>query len=110
MNIGGLAKCRGLISSPVFTRRIGLCWEATRAPRWTRIPQPWAEKSAQAGLLRDRQQSEKSQGFGDRVPESFPQSKQNKHPWQKCVSLFDQPAFHAEPVHPIYQSPLMQSI
>ena len=28
--------------------------------------------TAQAGLLRDRQQCEKSQGFGDRVPELFP--------------------------------------
>src|SRR5439155_17792162 len=54
------------------TRRIGLCWEATRAPWWTRIPQAWAAQVAQAGLLRDRQQSEKSQGFGDGVPESFP--------------------------------------
>jgi hypothetical protein len=25
------------------SRRIGLCWEATRAPRWTRIPQAGAE-------------------------------------------------------------------
>ena len=53
-------------------RRTGLCWEATRAPRWTRIPQAWVASAAQAGLLRDRQQSEKSQGFGDRVPELFP--------------------------------------
>jgi hypothetical protein len=29
-------------------------------------------RAAQAGLLRDRQQCEKSQGFGDRVPELFP--------------------------------------
>ncbi len=28
--------------------------------------------AAQAGFLRDRQQCEKSQGFGDRVPELFP--------------------------------------
>ena len=41
-------------------RRIGLCWEATRAPRWTRKPQAWAICIAQAGLLRARPQSEKS--------------------------------------------------
>lgn len=41
-------------------RRIGLCWEATRAPQWTRIPQAWAGSPAQAGLLRARHQSEKS--------------------------------------------------
>jgi hypothetical protein len=41
-------------------RRIGLCWEATRAPRWTRKPQAWAISIAQAGLLRVRSQSEKS--------------------------------------------------
>jgi hypothetical protein len=41
-------------------RRIGLCWEATRAPRWIRIPQAWAALVAQAGYLRVRQQSEKS--------------------------------------------------
>lgn len=46
--------------------------EATRAPRWTRIPQAWVVSATQAGLLRDRSQSEKSQGFGDRVPELFP--------------------------------------
>ncbi len=42
------------------TRRIGLCWEATRAPRWTRKPQAWAISVAQAGLLRVRSQCEKS--------------------------------------------------
>src|SRR6185295_2620093 len=91
----------GLISSMMSTRRIGLCWEATRAPRWTRIPQAWAVQSAQAGLLRDRQQSEKSQGFGDRVPELSSDKSQNsinQNRWQKCVSFFGQPAFHAEPV------------
>ena len=36
------------------------------------IPQAWVASAAQAGLLRVRQQCEKSQGFGDRVPESFP--------------------------------------
>src|SRR3989304_9417600 len=44
---------------PIF-RRIGLCWEATRAPRRTRKPQAWAISVAQAGLLRVRRQSEKS--------------------------------------------------
>jgi hypothetical protein len=44
----------------LFIRRIGLCWEATRAPRWTRKPQAWAISVAQAGLLRARPQSEKS--------------------------------------------------
>ena len=101
MNLGDLATGWGLISSSVFTRRIGLCWEATRAPRWIRIPQAWAEKFAPAGLLRDRQQSEKSQGFGDRVPELSSdkiQNSINQNHWQKCVSFFSQPAFHAEPV------------
>jgi hypothetical protein len=41
-------------------RRIGHCWEATRAPGWTRNPQAWAIAVAQAGLLRVRSQSEKS--------------------------------------------------
>ena len=72
MNDRGLATRRAVLTSWMSTRRIGLCWEATRAPRWIRIPQAWAAMVAQAGLLRDRQQSEKSQGFGDRVPESFP--------------------------------------
>src|SRR5205809_2656177 len=58
----GLATRDGSIDFGVSTRRVGLCWEATRAPRWTRIPQAWAERSAQAGLLRDRQECEKSQG------------------------------------------------
>jgi hypothetical protein len=42
------------------------------------MPQAWAASVAQAGLLRDRQQSEKSQGFGDRVPESFPDQTKTK--------------------------------
>ena len=41
-------------------RRIGLCWEATRAPRWIHIPQAWAALVAQAGFLRVRSQCEKS--------------------------------------------------
>ena len=68
----GLASGRQVLGSSMSTRRVEQCWEATRAPRWTRIPQAWAASVAQAGLLRDRPQSEKSQGFGDRVPESSP--------------------------------------
>src|SRR5205814_8030229 len=69
------------------TRRIGLCWEATRAPRWTRIPQAWAAQVAQAGLLRDRRQSEKSQGFGDRVPESFPDQTKTRTRGKSAVAF-----------------------
>ena len=72
MNIVLLPGSESSLKLRASTRRIGLCWEATRAPRWTRIPQAWAAQVAQAGLLRDRRQSEKSQGFGDGVPESFP--------------------------------------
>ena len=72
MNIVDLPGSESSLKLRASTRRIGLCWEATRAPRWTRIPQAWAAQAARAGLLRDRQQSEKSQGFGDGVPESFP--------------------------------------
>ncbi len=61
-NILGLPKSRVGIESSASTRRTGLCWEATRAPRWTRIPQAWAALAAQAGLLRVRPQSDKSQG------------------------------------------------
>ena len=60
IGILGLARGWEVIESEVSARRIGLCWEATRAPRWTRIPQAWAVSAAQAGLLRARQQSEKS--------------------------------------------------
>lgn len=63
------------------------------------FPQAWAERSAQAGLLRVRFQCEKSQGFGDRVPELSSDRSINQNRWQKCVSLSTQPAFHAEPVH-----------
>jgi hypothetical protein len=31
-------------------RRIGLCWEATRAPRWTRIPQAGARVILRSGM------------------------------------------------------------
>jgi hypothetical protein len=46
--------------SNLSIRRIGLCWEATRAPRRTLKPQAWAASVAQAGLPRVRHQSEKS--------------------------------------------------
>jgi hypothetical protein len=51
--------------------------------------------------LRDRSKSEKSQGFGDRVPElsSQTQNSNDINPWQKCVSIFVPPAFLAEPVN-----------
>src|SRR5271169_3264672 len=68
--IVSLASNWSVLESWVSARRIGLCWEATRAPRWTRIPQAWAVAAAQAGLLRDRPQSEKSQGVrGTASPE-----------------------------------------
>jgi hypothetical protein len=78
MNAQDLATRQAVLTSSMSTRRIGLCWEATRALRWTRKPQAWAASVAQAGLLRDRQQSEKSQGFGDRVPESSPDQTETK--------------------------------
>src|ERR1039458_8303267 len=62
IGILGLASGWEVIESQVSARRIGLCWEATRAPWWTRIPQAWAVSAAQAGLLRDRPESDKSQG------------------------------------------------
>ena len=31
-------------------RRIGLCWEATRAPRWTRIPQAGVQSNLHPGM------------------------------------------------------------
>ena len=31
-------------------RRIGLCWEATRAPRWTRIPQAGVQSHLHPGM------------------------------------------------------------
>src|SRR5208283_1321188 len=66
----GLANGWRVIEFRVSTRRIGLRWEATRAPRWTRIPQAWAVSAAQAGLLRDRPQCDKSQGVrGTASPE-----------------------------------------
>src|ERR1700684_3654367 len=34
----------------VSIRRIGLCWEATRAPRWTRIPQAGARGDLRSGM------------------------------------------------------------
>src|SRR6266545_6586348 len=66
-----LANGCGAIDFGVSTRRVGLCWEATRAPRWTRIPQAWAAQAARAGFLRDRQECEKSQGvWGTASPKS----------------------------------------
>ena len=66
-----LANGCGAIDFGVSTRRVGLCWEATRAPQWTRIPQAWAAQAAQAGFLRDRQECEKSQGvWGTASPKS----------------------------------------
>jgi hypothetical protein len=75
------------INWPVFARRIGLCRDATRAPRWTRIPQAWVAWAAQAGFLRDRQQSEKSQGFGDGVPELFPDQTETKTVGKSALDL-----------------------
>ena len=73
MSIGSLAKRWRTIGSRVSIWRIGQCWEATRAPRWIRIPQAWAAAVAQAGLLRDRQECEKSQGvWGTESLKSFP--------------------------------------
>jgi hypothetical protein len=37
-------------------------------------------------------------GVRGQSPRVVPQSNQNRNPWQKCVSIFNQPAFHAEPV------------
>ena len=68
-----LAKGLGAVSCGASTRRIGQCWEATRAPRWTRKPQAWAVEAARAGLLRDRQECEKSRGgWGTESLKSFP--------------------------------------
>jgi len=39
-------------------------------------------------------------GVRGQSPRVVPQSNQKRNPWQKCVSLFDRPAFHAEPVQP----------
>src|ERR1022692_3836064 len=49
IGILGLASGWEVIESQVSARRIGLCWEATRAPWWTRIPQAWAVSAAQGG-------------------------------------------------------------
>ena len=77
LDILRLAKRHEGIDSPASTRRIGLCWEATRAPRWTRIPQAWAASAAQAGLLRVRPECEKSQGVRGRAsPDKAPPGNQ----------------------------------
>ena len=97
-----LAKSQRGLKMNVSARRIGLCWEATRAPRRTRIPQAWAISVAQAGLLRVRVQSEKSQGvWGTASPKLNPLQVNNetvKTDGKKCVSISSQAAFHAEPV------------
>ena len=87
MNHRRLAIRRAVLTSLMSTRRVELCWEATRAPRWIRIPQAWAASVAQAGLLRDRQQSEKSQGFGDRVPESSPDQTKTKKVGESALAF-----------------------
>jgi hypothetical protein len=67
----GLAKFQRVVNIRWSARRIGLCWEATRAPWRAREPQAWATSVAQAGLLRARLQSEKSQGvWGTASPKS----------------------------------------
>jgi hypothetical protein len=81
-------------------RRIGLCWEATRAPHWTRKPQAWAAGVAQAGLqpsrclgsasLRARHQSEKSI-----------KTTQKQNP-KSILSLVPKRDIHAEPVQNTY--------
>jgi hypothetical protein len=86
MSGADLASGQAVLSSWMSTRRIGQCWEATRAPRWIRIPQAWAASVAQAGLLRDRLQSEKSQGFGDRVPESSPDQTKTKNVGESALA------------------------
>ena len=84
----GLAKSQNVVEMNLSTRRIGLCWEATRAPRWTRTPQAWAALVALAGLLRDRPQSEKSQGvWGTASPNSFPLTTDLKHQKPMAKSL-----------------------
>jgi hypothetical protein len=103
MNGTGLAKTQNVLNMKLSIRRIGLCWEATRAPRWTRIPQAWAALVAQAGLLRARQQSEKSTGLCGRASSNSKalktKSKTSTNAGKKSVSLLSHAAFHAEPVH-----------
>src|SRR5262245_50490992 len=56
-----LLSSRKSYTKNLSTRRIGLCWEATRAPRWTRIPQAGVESSSPwHASLRVRSQSDKS--------------------------------------------------
>ena len=67
------------VGSRTSTRRIGLCWEATRAPEWTRRPRARAASAARVGSKRERQQSGKSQGvWGTESPESFPDQTKTK--------------------------------
>src|ERR1035441_7436457 len=70
IGILGLASGWEVIESQVSARGIGLCWEATRARWWTRIPQAWAVSAAQAGLLRDRPESDKSDRKSTRLNSS----------------------------------------
>ena len=60
------------LNCPAFSRRIGLCRDATRAPRRTRIPQVRAAATSPGpAFLRARSQSEKSQGVrGTASPEA----------------------------------------
>ncbi len=75
----GLAMDGAAVGSRTSTRRIGLCWEATRAPEWTRRPRARAASAARVGSKRERQQSGKSQGvWGTESPESFPDQTKTK--------------------------------
>ena len=95
-----LAKSERVVNLKLSARRIGLCWEATRAPRRTRKPQAWATSVAQAGLLRVRLQCEKSQGvWGTESPKLNPLNMDHKTDGKRYLSFLSQAAFHAEPVH-----------
>ena len=97
-----LAKSERVVNLKLSARRIGLCWEATRAPRRTRKPQAWATSVAQAGLLRVRLQCEKSQGvWGTESPKLNPLNMDHKTDGKRYLSFLSQAAFHAEPVHSI---------
>jgi hypothetical protein len=72
-------------------RRIGLCWEATRAPRWTRIPQAGAEvlrpgRPADCGL------DNNAINPGQRGKTS------TKTNWISILAVNQQSDIHAEPV------------
>jgi len=96
----GLAKSERGFNMKLSVRRIGLCWEATRAPRRTRKPQAWATSVAQAGLLRARQQSEKSQGvWRTESPKSNSLKTDSETHGKGSFSFLGHAAIHAEPVH-----------